>query len=1339
MLTNNKKSFFVKGMALLMAMLMVLSVCLTGCGKAAEEAAKNAQDTADKAVADAAAAQTAADAVKKELEKYFTSEQTKTEAGKLIEAALAPYATTEALAAYVKSEDFNNLVAQLSGYAKTDAVNAAIEEALKGKVTATELEAIQKNLADSIKKNETAIADVVASLKGYATDAEIAAIQAALEKKIADGDAAVNNALKDYVKAAELTAVQKALNDKISASDKAIADAVASLKDYVKAEDYAYLVSSVQEMTFKLQTIDREHYGMVMETLAPYVENQEALAEAVKYLTDELAMIDKKHNDHIVELLADYVTTADYDALITRVRTLDEQLNELHMNALAEITALQGNLELLTAATQRLDAALEELHMNVKAEIADHDVKLDGLFGMIQQLSVDTTAMGKEIQGALANYATKVEVEALEGRLDKLEEVVRAILEAFYSEDLTDSTFVDLLDMPAATITTLIKDKMSLTEWNKTTPVVIETIESIQTLMSKIYNDSFTGLRDAYSVAAKKQINAYLAPLNIVMFDSNNQLTDYATNAKKLEYTILRVATLAELQALKKAIENANAVKTFADELKDLYEANLFSIGHTHTAVSDKKVQTVTIENKGQINAYADAYDKFIVKYIDEGSFKNTIYEYTYGAQKTMNVFTNGTTYVVTNATASYEVGDVTWTDTGINTILVGAEKSIWKDTDDYGLYYLPTDIVEYNWTAGSIVTGKVAGHYGDQDLNVAETYKDAEDTYAALIQQTKDAQDLVWAANATFKKFLEEVVQAYGTNTDAAGREIALSTIEFKNIKDAEFLAALTAGMCTPVDGEPAYSIYLTGAASVQTAYELALDRNTCENNAAHSSVLKNAMYRYDLYNQMIDKAWELTFELYRTYAYEMSLDILADYISALDYAIAYPTVAPKANELGNIDTFLADYDITVAGKLSTDFLKAFLNNDGSFTGWKSSDVETEAAITLKKSFKDQALVLYYGDLNNEAVKADPVATIAKYAGAMRQYLTSASVYPQLAIMNANMADYKNTGVTIASVFENILNTMVAGLDEVYNRFLLEDYKKIQLNAAWAYADETATLFCLDTDKAPLVSAMRDYLCAKVGGNNVLFQNLIMNEGDGFDGQLINGSMYTDLAAITVDAFAYIGVSAPVIDINDKNSDSYVNSATNKRVLAVQILGEYKIDLDNMAIKYNFAKYLDDATQNLVRAQLNYMKANNVNGNFVLTYDMINRLVAAHNGHNTAISIYKFQEEMGVIPFNEYINYYSEVLNLIASDKQLDHLDKLLGRSFDTYIDNGNGKFDAKIGLLSTTTKSWVNTALNNVVSSYDVLGSDLTYVGSAVREYDEIVNTNTKYYVNDTIANLY
>ena len=177
MLTNNKKSYFVKGIAVLMAMLMVLSVCLTGCGKKADEAiqkAENAQTSADEA-------KTAADAVKALLADYLKTADgaTKAEVDAKIEAALAPFATTEALAAFVKSADFDALVADLEGYV----TKAALEEALKGYVTDAEQAALEKKLTDLINANKGNIDKALNDLKAVATDAEVDAIKAALEAK----------------------------------------------------------------------------------------------------------------------------------------------------------------------------------------------------------------------------------------------------------------------------------------------------------------------------------------------------------------------------------------------------------------------------------------------------------------------------------------------------------------------------------------------------------------------------------------------------------------------------------------------------------------------------------------------------------------------------------------------------------------------------------------------------------------------------------------------------------------------------------------------------------------------------------------------------------------------------------------------------------------------------------------------------------------------------------------------------------------------------------------------------------------------------------------------------
>ena len=1245
MLTNNKKSYFVKGIAVLMAMLMVLSVCLTGCGKKADEAiqkAENAQTSADEA-------KTAADAVKALLADYLKTADgaTKAEVDAKIEAALAPYATTEALAAFVKSTDFDALVADLEGYV----TKAALEEALKGYVTDAEQAALEKKLTDLINANKGNIDKALNDLKAVATDAEVDAIKAALEAKIA-------------------------------AADKAAADAAAALQGCVKNDDdYARLVSSVQENTMKLMTLNREHYGMVMETL-----------------TAELAA---------------YVKAEDYELLVGSVRTLGDNLWELQMNAKEQIANLTNELDLVEARVQALDFALTELHMNVKNELTNY-VKVDTfelLAARVEAIALNTEDLRVAIRGELANYATKVEVEALDGRLDKLEEVIRAILDAFYDkeevETLAGSAFEDLLDMPAETITTLIKDKMSLTEWNKTTPVVIETIEEIQDLLSHIYNDAQTGLRDAYTNAAKAEINKHLEPLNLVIFDKAGNVTPYNANAKQLEYTILRVATLAELQALKDAIADANAVMNFDDELNKLYADYLFTIGDTHTATTPKDltVQTVTIDHKGQINTYVDKYDELIVKYINDGAFNNTIYAATYGDQATMNVFTDGTAYVVTTATKAYKVGDVEWTDTGINTILVGADKSTWKAKDAYGLYYLPTDIDLYDWANGATTMAKIDGNYGSkQDLEVAATYKDAEATYKALNEQIYDAQDLINAANTAMDAFLASPVKAYGS-VKVNGQDDAL--VDNTTITDAQYLEALTVGMCTPVQGDPAYASYLLN--EVAAAMSAALARNTCKDSddaaRTHTAGVKAAITKYNLYFNMYDKAWGLAFELYRNYAKQMLNTILYDYISVVDYTKVATLPAQNDIALEDPTTFIGGYEFK--DQLTDGFLNGFLNGT-AFAGWKSYTTGSYAAIEVTKDFTNTALANYYGALNGLAqtdkdthIVADPAATIKEYNEELRLYLTSAvqNVFTELRkgdLMDTAKAKY-NTN--IAGIFNELLTEAVANLDEVYNRFLFEDYKADKINETYAYATEMADFYSGAGDYA-LIEEMEEYLTGysvtAAAQGTTSATKLFPAEN------LVDASLTTELAALTVNKFDKIdGVSKVAL------------TATNAMAQVVTIVTGYELKVENMAIKDNFQSYLDVATMNVARVYLNYSYIS------TLSYDMINQLVADRNSADTAITIQKFQNEMGLIKLDDYKTEYTKLLNLIAHEDQKAHYEYLTGKTW----------AQGEAAIKSTETHTYL-TGINNVITPVDALGlGAYGFVGTAVVSFDRTVNVNTKY----------
>lgn len=1108
-------------------------------------------------------------------------------------------------------------------------------------------------------------------------------------------------------KAAE-EAAQKAENAQTTATEaKTAADAVkAALADYLLKADAVTVAAVTAE---------------IEKALGGYAKTAD-LADFVK--SGDLTALSNK--------LADYVKTADLSAKVKEAigaYVTPAQLTEVENSLKALITAADGKAATVKAEIEETlkgyvkAADLKAATDKVAALETALNTKVEGLQNQINTLS---SKIGTDITAALVTYATKAEVEALGTRLDKLEEVVRAILNAFYTEEevetLEGSAFEDLLDLPAATITTLIKDKMSLTDWNETTPVVIETIDTIQTMLAKIYKAANVDeLADAYTKAAMDEINECLKPLNIVMFDKDYKVTSYNKNAKNLEYTILRVATLAELEALKDAIDAANAVKNFDEELKDLFKNTLFTIGDEHVATApaaykDLKVQTVTIANKAEINAFVDAYDALIVKYLNDGAFEDTDYETTYGAQATMNVFTDGTNYVVTTATDTYKVGDVEWKDTGINTILVDADKATWKKADANGLYYLPTDIAEFQWDATTPVIVEVTGNYGsEENLAVSETFQDAEGTYKALVQQIKDAQALVNTANTVLNGFLADVVKAHGTIKDGT-QDVALPATP----TDAQYLEALTVGMCTPVDPDNGtlYADYLL--ADVAAAVNAALARNTCKDtdDAAlnHTEALKAAITKYDLYFDMIDKAWDLVFELYRTYAQQMLTNILYDYISVVDnfkFEAAKATPAMPAQNATTIEEsvdFRAQYQF--ANKLTADFLNAFLGGT-AFAGWTSSAAGTQAAIAITKDFKDTALVNYYGDANGkamtaagEAVVADPAATILEYDEELRLYLTSAVQNIFVKIRTADLAAAKAENRNdVAGVFKKLLNEAVANLDEVYNRFLFEDYKADKINETYVFATETAVLFSGYNDTV-LIEAMEQYLTGySATTSTAVAADVTANKLFPTEASLVNASMTTEFAGTTVNKFEKIDGVADV-----------AKTATNAMAAIDARVDFYETKIENMAIKDNFLAYLDTATVNVARAYLDYMGAAN------LTYDMINKLVAARNMADTTITIKKFQEQMGAIELDNYKTEYTNLLNLIASKNEEAHLEYLTDKTFAKALE------DVK----STASKTWAS-GINNVVQPVDALNAGTTahyaYVGSAIVDFDEVVNVNTKY----------
>lgn len=246
MLTNNKKRSFVKLIALTLAALMVFSVCLTGCtDEDARLAAEAAKDAADKAQSSADAAQTAADGkttteavaaqIAEALKPYLKADAALTEADvdkkvadlkAAIEASLKNY---QAKGDYATKADVDK---------KQDKGNYATKDDLKNYQGKGDY-ATKGDLAGYQTKGDYATKEDLKALSGFASSEELAELTAALnefteaaltEDAIAEivTDALVDYATTVYVDEAIAAAIEaeKAITSEIIAAaiEEALAD-----------------------------------------------------------------------------------------------------------------------------------------------------------------------------------------------------------------------------------------------------------------------------------------------------------------------------------------------------------------------------------------------------------------------------------------------------------------------------------------------------------------------------------------------------------------------------------------------------------------------------------------------------------------------------------------------------------------------------------------------------------------------------------------------------------------------------------------------------------------------------------------------------------------------------------------------------------------------------------------------------------------------------------------------------------------------------------------------------------------------------------------------------------
>lgn len=1218
MLTNNKKSTFIKSIAMIMAVLMVLAVALTGCGnKAAEEAANKA----DQAQNTATEAKTIAEKIAADLAAYLKIEEAVkvAEIEKMITDALGAHPTKDDLLAYVKNEDM--------------------------------MTAINDKIATVITADQVA-AQITKALEGYATSAALGDAKAELTKKIADEVAKVN---KNEAVAALQTKVT-ALESDLAAAKKAYADADAAQKKDLEA---------------KINT----------------VQNNLNTAKAA------LEAADKKLAADIAAIAKDYLKAADKTAL--------EALIAANTSS---ITTLQGKIDALST---KLDTETTKLATSAAVEAA------------VAELKAADAAMAADIK--------------------QLQEIVYQILNAFLPQEevetLTgeEADFGELLkNWDATTITAAISKKWSLEEWNTTTPKVIKAIEDIQDLLEKLYAQDDNGKWIyAYTEANKIAVDNALAPLNIEIFLEGNEKAEYDYVAKIMEYTFLRVANGDDLEALYAAVEAANAVPTFADEMDWLLngtikedgtrnEDGFVHIGHTHDFdPSDKVVknaQVVTIADIADYNAFTWAFDVLVSKYLTDDAFDTTIYEDTYGAQAIMYVWehpttgkqivsaNNKTTGYATNDDGKKETGtngnEVVWNYVGI-TILVDDEAAVWKKVNQYGIDILPSDIAEFKcdlimnmvfWN--TLTEGTLANNYGGEQIKIAKDPKNYASVYAALTYQLQNCVELINTAKATFKAFLKDVVKADGVLADTT----ALNTME--TITRDQYLEALTIEMCTAIVGGNEYDLYLTG--DVQADMEKAVNRNTCE--GAVSDIVKNAINAngttdndYQLYLDMINKVAGKMFEIYQLYAIDLLEIILNDYQSVRVNVGMYTTLPQNG-------VWEKDLGVKAEAVVTEGFLAAFLNG-AKFEGWSANPTaDDKNALTVSAPTFDVLKNYYKAGLNGAAganYVADPIVTIRNNDQALLHLLNSAVIGVRDCIEGAT---FEENGANKDSykVFATLLTDAVANLEEVYARFLFEDYKKIQVNTIYNYATERANLFSGEGDTA-LIAAMQDYLVGAKEGDNTLFPNC----------GLANGSLVADLkgAQYTVD---------PETDILEKYASKIDYLVPDAKAAVEKLIDGYELMLDEMAIKRNFLAYLETATMSLQEIYYNYRT---ISG---LRYALKIELSGAYNAAKSEIDQYKYQVQSGKLKIGDYRDAYTKVLSIVFDKvEQKAHVDALLGDGYiaaQEKLVKSNEDHNYLIGA-NALKKPAAHNYLGSAVNGYTAED------GTKVKGFDEIANTDTKY----------
>ena len=454
--------------------------------------------------------------------------------------------------------------------------------------------------------------------------------------------------------------------------------------------------------------------------------------------------------------------------------------------------------------------------------------------------------------------------------------------------------------------------------------------------------------------------------------------------------------------------------------------------------------------------------------------------------------------------------------------------------------------------------TGKLSEVLYDAttDYETGATSKEASlnVTYAAIIRMLEDAQTAVNKANTMFAgtdhtdpSFLMKIkhnhsIASNGTHTctllsDAEYVHTYLKDYMCEQTESDKMIVVPTAAAacdkgCTSnwtVDPWLSPVTTVSGTAKPWEAMVTNPQANTVEvfmNYALNINGLKDAdttsfsaIPKYQLYRELMGKAWELLYKKYQNYALEILQTMVNDYTIAANAAYEWT----KTNNVNNYTAYTA-LNTSVANAMGlynngsivpvwTDgFIDAFFTYTDGATEyeWKIGVGGVEKTIGPTHFYK--GLSQYY--VNNGAayvpvVHQDPTTLVASvviepvYSDVLKAIashvntfgmnnnvyveLSTVSIDPRTAIIE-DAVNYKESGKTefewkkdnigrVQDAFDEELELAKKNLDEIINRYIFDDVKKAMLNDVYAYVDSSAAgVFAVPTKQGEKSSTYITY-----------------------------------------------------------------------------------------------------------------------------------------------------------------------------------------------------------------------------------------------------------------------